>query len=107
VSTGGDFWYPHYDYYYFETTSDGRYLYGLVEKGSEDRLSNSRNWDVKYEPSDGKFYDVGSSVPYEWGQDDTGTGLTTFPTTTNLQTHYWYDSSDNFKIKFENPYYVA
>jgi hypothetical protein len=46
-------------YVYFETTSDGQFLYGLVDKGSTSRNSGSDEWDVAYDPSDGKFYDIG------------------------------------------------
>jgi len=57
-ATGGD-WDGAYEYYYFETTASGRYLYGLVEIGTTARLYDSNQWDVEYDPSDGKFYDVG------------------------------------------------
>ena len=105
VATGGG-WYGFNDYFYFGTTSQGRYLYGLVEKGLEDRNSGSDQWDVEYDPSDKKFYDLGTSHPAQWSQYDTG-NLAAFPTDPNLETQYWYDSSGGLRFQFTNPYYVA
>jgi hypothetical protein len=106
VTTDGS-WNGLYDYVYIETTSDGRFLYGLVDKGSNDFPEWSPPYDVEYEPSDGKFYDVGSSHPAQWGEDNTGTNLTAFPTAANLETQFWYDASDDLRFQFHNPYYVA
>jgi len=100
-------WEGSFDYYYFETTSEGRYLYGLVPEGSTSRFSGDDQWDVEYDPSDSIFYDVGSSVPYKWGIDANGTGLSDFPTDPNMETHYWYNENGNVDFQFTNPYYVA
>jgi hypothetical protein len=105
VITGGG--YSDFDFYYFGTTSESRYLYGLVEWGSTNRFAGKDIWDVKYDPSDGKWYDVGTANPYLWGEDDTVTNLLAFPTDPNMQTLYWYDEAgDTLKFHFENPYYV-
>jgi hypothetical protein len=106
VPTGGS-WAPDLEYYYFETTASG-YLYGLVSEDAKTRLNGSNEWDVEYNPSDGKFHDVGSSDPKNWGEDDTGTGLSIFPTASNMQTHFWYhENIDNVNFQFDNPFYVA
>jgi len=102
VATGG---YSDYDYYYFETTPSGKYLYGLVNKGQTDRLGD--NWDVVFDPSDGKWYDVGGNPPHTWSQDETGTNLSNLPTAANMPVHYWYDSDGSLYFQFDNPYYVA
>jgi hypothetical protein len=106
VMTGGA-WEGIYDYLYFETTPDDRYLYGLVSIGSNDRLSGSDEWDVIYEPTDAKFYDVGHKNPYQWGVDNTGTNLSAFETAANMPIHYWYDTGGTLKFQFDNPFYVA
>jgi len=103
---GGN-WNGSYDYLYFETTPAGRYLYGLVSKDSTARVGNATSWDVEYDPSDGKFYDIGSESPFQWGPDNTGTNLSAFPTSSNIQTHYWYHNSGSLECYFTNPYYVA
>ena len=79
----------------------------MVTQGSTDRLGGNDKWDVEYDPSDGKFYDVGSENPYKRGEDNTGTNSTAFPTTANMETHYWYDSGGTLNFQFDNPYYVA
>ena len=110
VATGGSLG-SDYDYYYFETTSEGRYLYGLVPEGTTCRVNGNYGYDFEYEPNDGKFYDVGSFTPYNWGIDNTGTNLTAFnehPTNPNMQIQYWYsEAGDNLQFQFDNPYYVA
>ena len=64
------------------------------------------HWDFEYDPSDGKFYDIGQWYPHNWGIDANGTNLSNFPTTDpNMQTHYWY--GDTLYFQFDNPYYVA
>jgi len=76
-----------YDYLYIET-NDGRYLYNLVETGTENKISDSNTHDVEYDPSDNRFYDIGPNVPHKWGIDHTGTNLTAFkehPTAANMQ----------------------
>jgi hypothetical protein len=103
-ANGGD-WQGSYDYYYLETTPEGRYLYGLVNQGDTTKLGD--NYDVIYEPSDRKFYDIGNSPPGKWGEDDTATNLETFPTNPNMQTQYWYDDNGLLRFSFDNPYYVA
>jgi hypothetical protein len=104
VSTGGD-WGDNYEYLYFETTSEGRYLYGLVDIGTINRKGEGK--DVEYNPSDGKFYDGGTGNPYKWGIDANGNGTLPFPTNPNMQTHYWYnEAGDKVKFQFDNPYYV-
>ena len=104
---GIDGWNNAYDYLYFETTPDGRFLSSLVIKGETSRLNDSTQWDVEYDPGDKKFYDVGTSTPHKWGVDNTSTNLATFPTAANLETYCWYDDSGDFKFRFDNPYYVA
>jgi hypothetical protein len=94
-----------FDYYYFETTLDGHYLYGLVEKGDTTKLGNS--YDVDYDPSDGKWHDAGGASPYKYGIDNTGTNLSDFPNEANMQTLYWYNNSGGLTFQFDNPYYVA
>jgi len=105
VATGGG-WENSFDYYYFGTTG-GLYLYGLVDKGSTARYDDSDQWDIEYNPGDGKFYDIGTSQPVQWGPDNTGTNTSDFPTSTNMPIHYWYSSGGNLKLQFNNPYYVA
>ncbi len=83
VSTGGDCE-GEFDYYYFETTSGGRYLYGLVSSGSTNRRQGDDKWDIEYDPSDGKFN-----------------------STANMPIHYWYTNNSDLFFQFENPYYVA
>jgi hypothetical protein len=106
VATGGN-WNNGFDYYYFETTPKGRFLYGRVNKGYTDRLDGSNEWDVEYDPSDGMFYDVSISDPFKWGQNDTGTNLSDFPTLSNMQTEYWYRNADLLIFQLDNPFYVA
>jgi len=106
VPTGGSF-FNTYDQFYFETTSEGRFLYGMVEKGPTDRYKGRTRYDVEYEPSDGKFYDAGSAKPSKWSVDDIGTNISAFPTATNMPIQYWYDGSDILMFQFDNPYYVA
>jgi hypothetical protein len=101
-ATAGN-WNGSFDYLY-ETTSNGKYLYGLVDKGSTNRYSG---YDVEYDPSDGKFYDEGPNHPAQWSHDDTGTNLSDFPTDLNMQTQYWYNSNGSLIFQFNNPYYVA
>jgi len=107
VPTGGS-WYNAFDYLYFETTSDGRYLYGLVEKGYTNRLNNNDDqYDIEYELSDGKFYDVGDNNPAKWGIDANGTNITAFPTQGNMPILYLFnEDGSNLHIQFDNPYYV-
>ena len=106
VATGGQ-WEGDFEYYYFETTSEGRFLYGMVNQGSTNRYDGSDRFDFEYDPSDGKFYDIGSCHPYLWGIDANKNGISAFPTTSNMQTHFWYNDSDNTLIfQFDNPYYV-
>ena len=62
---------------------------------------------MKYDPSDGKWYDGGSGTLVVWGIDDTGANVSEFPTNPNMPIQYWYYSSDAFKFQFDNPYYVA
>jgi hypothetical protein len=106
VGTDGN-WSADFDWLYFKTTLEGRYLYGLVEKGSTDRFLGRTQYDVEYDPSDGMFYDIGSHNPFTWGIDDIGTNLSDLPTSTNMPIQYWYDASDNLMFQFDNPYYVA
>jgi hypothetical protein len=102
VPTAGS-WANTHEYYYFETTTEGRFLYSRVTKNTK---SKQDGYDVEYEPSSGIFHDVGSDNPYTWGIDNTGTNLSNFPTTDpNMQTHYWY--GDTLYFQFDNPYYVA
>ena len=82
-------------------------MYGLVEKGTENRLSNTAEWDLEYDPNKNKFNNIGSSSPSLWGIDGNGNGTSAFPTAANMQTHYLDDLNDNFMIQFDNPYYVA
>jgi hypothetical protein len=103
VATAGA-WFQSYDYWYLETTPEGRFLYGLVSTGTVNILSNA---EVEYDPSDGKFYDVGPSDPSQWSQDDTGTNLAAFPTTSNMQTLYWFGIDNYLEFQFDNPYYEA
>ena len=103
--TGGS-WKDSFDYFYFETT-EGRYLYGLVNKGDTTRYQGNYDFDVEYDPIDSKFHDVGSYIPAKWGIDANGTSLSAFPTSANMQTHFWYHETDAFKFQFDNPYYVA
>jgi len=105
VGTGGG-WTGAFEWLYFETTSEGRYLYGLVNKDTTTRYSPA-DYDVEYEPSDGKWHDVGTNKPSLWGIDDIGTNLSAFPTAPNMQTQYWYDDGGGFRFQFNNPYYVA
>jgi len=104
-ATGGEY-NVLYDYLYFGT-NDGRFLYGLVPKGSDNRRNGDDNWDVKYDPGDKKFHDIGSDIPHTWGEDNTGANLTSLPTPSNMETHYWYHENGNFMFQFNNPYYVA
>ena len=106
VLTGGG-WETSYDYYYFETTSIGQYVYGLVGKNDTNRNDGMDVWDLKYDPTNKKWYDVGSDTPAKWGIDGIGTNLKAFPTDPNMPIHYWYTEIGNFKIQFNNPYYVA
>jgi len=108
VTTAGG-WYGNFEYYYFGTISEGpsqgRYLYGFVEKDSTTRYTPA-DYDITYDPNDGMFYDIGSNDPAKWGIDETGTNLTAFPTDPNMQTHYWYKDNGVFKMQFDNPFYV-
>jgi len=88
VGTGGD-WETNYDYLYFETTPEGRYLYGLVHKSTTTKYADDTR-DIEYDPIDKKFHDVGGAFPHLWGQDNTGTNILDFPTLSNMETHYWY-----------------
>jgi len=106
VATGGGY-NSLYDYLYFEPTPEGRYLYNLVETATENKISDSNDFVVEYDPSDNRFYDVGSSVPHTWGIDNTGTNLTAFPTQGNMPIHYCYESNGGLRFQFDNPYYVA
>ena len=103
VATGGQ-WQDLNDFYYFETTAEGRYLYSLVDGGTTNKYSG---YDIEYDPYDGKFYDVGTANPVEWGSDNTGTNISVFPTDTNMPIHYWYDANSKFYFQFDNPFYVA
>ena len=105
-ATGGN-WQGSYEYYYFETTASDRYLYGLVDKDTTDRLSGSDQYAFEYDPNDGKWYDIGVYEPAKYGQDNTGTNLSSFPTAANIQTLYWYGSDDTLRFQCDNPYYVA
>ena len=106
VATGGS-WENNYDYLYFETTSEGRFLYRMVIKGDTDRHSGSDQWDLEYDTSETKWYDVGSSSPHVWGIDNSGANTSDFSTAGNTETHYWYDNIGTLKIQFTDPYYVA
>jgi len=106
VATAGS-WEGVFDYHYFGTTSEGRYLYGMVLEGSTNRHNGDDVWDFEYDPSDGKFYDVGDNIPVKWGEDDTGATLLDFPTTANMETLYWYGDDGGLRFVSENPYYVA
>jgi hypothetical protein len=101
VATGGSY-YGLYDYLYYGTNDD-RFLYGLVSIGESVR---NNGYDGEYDPSNGEFYDVGGFTPGNWASDADGTNLSAFPTTANMQTHYWYDNATGFKFQFDNPYYV-
>jgi hypothetical protein len=98
-----------YEYKYFSTdTSTGRYVYGLVETGVNTRLYTSLNWDISYDTTDGKFYDIGSSNPSKWSTSASETGtMSDFPTPSNLETHYHFGSDSTFMYTFTNPYYMA
>jgi hypothetical protein len=98
VATGGA-WQCSYDYEYLQNTSEGHYLYGLDGSGYPE-------YDFEYNPSDGKFYDAGADDPAKWGQDNTGTNLSDFPTDAYMQTHYFYNSGGNMNFQFNNPYYI-
>ena len=107
VATGGN-WNNRFDYLYIETTSYGRFLYGVLVKGSNNFQEWSPETYMEYEPSDGKFYDVGPLSPYKWGIDDTGTNTSAFPTAANMPIQYWYNEDGSLlQIQFDNPYYVA
>ena len=103
VATAGA-WFESYDYWYLETTPEGRFLYGLVSTGTVNILSNA---EVEYDPSDGKFYDVGPADPSQWGHDDTGTNLAAFPSSSNMQTLYWFGIDSYLEFQVDNPYYEA
>jgi len=103
--TGGS-WQGDYDYH-FLSTNNGQYIYELVHKGSTNSDSGWEVFDVKYDPSDGKWYDIGSNHPEQWGIDDTGTNLSDFPTDPNMPIQYWYSSGGSLRFQFDNPYYVA
>ena len=108
-ATAGE-WNGSWDFKYFETTTEGRYLYGLVNRTDESdvkRFIDSEQWDNEYDPSDKKFHDVGSDAPAKWGNDNSGTNISDFPTGANMPIHYWYDSGGTMMIQFHNPYYVA
>jgi len=107
VATGGNL-YGNYDYLYSSTTPSGNYLYSLVNKDTENKVSGNI-FDVEYNPVDKKFYDVGSNVPFKYAQPNS-TGeliLSPFPTAANLEIHRFYDDDDVLIFKFDNPYYVA
>jgi len=89
-----------------ETTSDDHFLYSLVDVGTTNTVSGD-NFDVEYDPSDGKFYEICGLDPYKWDIDDSGANISDFPTAGNIETHYWYNSSGDLKYQFDNPYYVA
>ena len=104
--TGGD-WNGLYQYHYIETTSEGRWLYSLVDEGTTNVVNSV--YDVEYDPSDKTWHSLGGD-PYAWAKDTDGGGMSSlseFPTDTNIQTHYWYDENLYFKIQFTDPYYVA
>ena len=106
VATGGN-WNNDFDYLYFETTPDGRFIYGIVSTGTTTRHNGDDEYDFKYDPSDGMFYDFGNKAPINWGQDNTGTNSSEFPTNANRPTHYWYSLNNDLRFQFDNPYYVA
>jgi len=54
VPTGGD-WQGTYDYYYFETSAAGRYLYDLVPQGTDTKYQPGNAFAFEYDPYDGKF----------------------------------------------------
>ena len=108
VATGGA-WGSDYDYFYMETTADGKYLYGLGNK-SDSSANSGSGWYahyIKYNPNDDKWYDVGTSHPSQWDINANGTNLSAFPTDPNMQTQYGYDGSGGLRFQFQNPYYVA
>jgi hypothetical protein len=105
VGTGGA-WQGSYDYLYKETTAEGRYLYGLVNIGDTDS-NQGDGYDFEYDPSDGKFYDVGPSQPYKWATDANGTNLSDFPNTANMPILYWCENNGSLNFQFDNPFYVA
>ena len=105
VATGGQYD-GTFEYLYFSTTPEGNFVYGLVETNSSVRYSPT-NYDFEFNPSDGKFYDSGSSYPAKWGTDANATGLSVFPTTANMQTLFWYnESGDTLIFQFDNVFYV-
>jgi len=77
----------------------------MVSKGETDRYLDDR-WDVTYDPSDKKFHDIGYDVPNKWGQDNTATNLSDFPTDPNMPIHYWYYDG-SLRFVFDNPFYVV
>jgi hypothetical protein len=103
LTTSGGPWGGVYHYFYVETTTEGRFLYGL------DDVSDTRNaeYDVEYDPSDKKFHDVGIDQPFLWGFDDSSTNLSAFETAANMSTHHWYREGGEYLFSFTNPYYVA
>jgi len=103
VATYGS-WENKYDYLYFETTLEGRFVYNLVYKDTTNSLNG---YDIEYNPIDGEWYDVGAKNPYTWGIDDTGTNTSAFPTAANMKTQYWYQENGGLNFQFDNPYYVA
>jgi hypothetical protein len=60
--TGGILFNVH-DYKYFETKSDGRFLYGLINKGETERHLDGNFNDVEYDTIEKVWYDVGIYFP--------------------------------------------
>ena len=103
--TSGEWYDSNLEYYYFGTTN-GKYLYGLVDKDTSNRVGGADSWDVEYDISTGIFNDVGYSFPDKWNSTGDKSLVSDFPTASAIETHYWYDNNDpaNLKISFKNPY---
>jgi len=103
--TGGNFFNAH-NYKYCETTSEGRFLYGLINKGETERHLDGNLNDVEYDPIEKAWYgDVGSQIPKKWNEDDGEPLYDVWPTTPNLPIQFWYNSNESLQFQFDDPYY--
>ena len=104
--TGGTFFSVN-DYKYFETTSAGRFLYGLINQGETERVPAGTLNDVEYDTITRKWYDVGFFFPTKWNEDDGEPLYSVWPTTANLPIQFWYNSADSLQFQFDNPYFAS
>jgi len=103
--TGGNFFNVH-DYKYFETKSDGRFLYGLINKGETERHLDGNVNDVEYDPIENAWYgDVGSQFPKKWNENDGEILNDVWPTTANLPIQFWYNANESLQFQFDDPYF--